>query len=151
MATYISFICVDCNFKISVSGPHEFKFQFGNMIALPHPVGNQKADGLYINAYCPHCVEYKKLIIVEFIEANYNPWEMNLENIKKEYRENYKDYKKDNPEKTKLPTECFSFSAIKCPTCKNEMIYYPGYIEKFNCPACKNGKLIIDDKSLMIT
>ena len=152
MATYYTFNCTNCTNKISVSGPHEFKFENGAIKALPHPGSHESsANGLYLNAFCPHCEKNQKLIIVEYIDAVENPWEINLENIKKQYRANYVDYIKDHPQKRKIPTECFCFSAIKCPSCKKEMVYYPGNIDKFKCPTCKTGNLMVDDKSLMMT
>lgn len=151
MATFHNFNCNNCNFKIFVSGPHEYKFENGEIKTLTHPGNHECADGLYLNAFCTHCDKNHELIIVEYIEPVENPFESNLENIKKEFRGNYNDYMKDHPHKTKIPTECFSFSAVKCPTCKNNMIYYPGHIDKFNCPKCKKGNLIFDEKSIMIT
>lgn len=84
MATYNKFIRTNCNYEVSVYGPHEFKGKNGDIETLPHP-GGRNADRLYLNVYCPHCDKNQQLIIVEYIQPAENPFETTIENIKKEY------------------------------------------------------------------
>jgi len=144
MAKYNSYKCTNCNFKITVSGPHEFKFVNGEIEALPHPGNDEPANGLYFNIYCPHCGRNQDLIIVEFIEATDFPFEVKVENIKKEYLNNYTGYMNAYPQKTKIPTECFDYKIIKCPVCKGDVIPNPNNTGDPDCPKCKSGKLEFD-------
>ncbi|MDW7681972.1 MAG: hypothetical protein SCK70_15525 [bacterium] len=151
MASYYKFKCNNCKFEVTVSGPHEFKFENGVIKALPHPGDDEPADGLYLNVYCPHCDKNLNLTRVEYIEPAENPFETNVENIKEEYLNNYSAYIKDYPQKTKIPTECFNLFALKCPCCDNDVLYYPGHADRFHCPKCKNGKFEFDINFFMIT
>jgi hypothetical protein len=140
MATFLGYQCKNCDFLIHVSGPHEFKFEKGEVKGLPHPGSIEPADGLYLSVYCPQCDRNQRLIIVEYLQPVSNPFEAKFENIKKEYQDNYSEQIKSRRQEEKIFTECFNTSSYACPACNGDVIYFPYQFKDFHCPKCKDGK-----------
>jgi len=148
MAHHYIWNCKKCGFHFETSGPHECAIKEENdkvsIKTLPHP-GTNIANGIIVKGYCLNC-EKKVEIIIAFFKKPGDPWEQPLGNLKEKYRKNYSSFIYDNPKMNTVYTECFNFAALKCPTCKKDVLFMLKKDESISCPECEYGELFVDSE-----